>query len=404
MSSHDDMVLGEINTAEGQTSINAVANLEYTVYLSNATGGGLLVQANGAQVKADGPAPPGVSATSSNGPGMIGNATNAAGVIGRSKTKPGVWGKSKTAAGVQGESEQGYGVFGSTDAFGAGPAGVFGAGNGKAAGVRGEAPTTGVFGFVTGNQGGIGVYGKALNGKGVHGDTLTGAGVHGSSAQSGTGVSGESIKGTGVNGKSKEVSGVRGESENGAALFGYSKNGTGLHAESSNGLAAVLASGWKTALYVQTVLGGNAAEFHGNVTISGNLDVTGAKNAVVPFPDGSHRRVYCQESPEPWFEDFNEAKLAKGKAEVMIDRKFAKTVDLAKKYHVFVQAHDIRTRGLVVVKRLPDRFVIEEQDGHGNGTFSYRLVARRKDLPGARFERVKLPRRIAASRLARRRR
>jgi hypothetical protein len=109
--------------------------------------------------------------------------------------------------------------------------------------------------------------------------------------------------------------------------------------------------------------------------------------------------VYCQESPEPWFEDFSEVKLAKGKAEVKIDRAFAKTVDLTKKYHVFVQAHDVRTRGLVVVKRLSDRFVVEEQDGHGSGTFSYRLVARRKDLPGQRFARVKVPKRIAASKL-----
>ena len=45
MSTGDDMVLGESNTAQGETSINAVADLGYTVYLSNDTGGGLLVQA-----------------------------------------------------------------------------------------------------------------------------------------------------------------------------------------------------------------------------------------------------------------------------------------------------------------------------------------------------------------------
>ena len=144
--------------------------------------------------------------------------------------------------------------------------------------------------------------------------------------------------------------------------------------------------------------GGNAGEFHGNVTIAGNLDVTGVKSAVVPFRDGSHRRVYCQESPEPWFEDFNEAKLIKGRAEVRIDPDFAETANLAKTYHVFVQAHDSRTGALAVVKRLADRFVVEERDGRSSGTFSYRLVARRRDISGRRLERVKVPKPLADSR------
>ena len=126
--------------------------------------------------------------------------------------------------------------------------------------------------------------------------------------------------------------------------------------------------------------------------------MTGVKSAVVPFRDGSHRRVYCQESPEPWFEDFNEAKLIKGRAEVRIDPDFAETANLAKTYHVFVQAHDSKTGALAVVKRLADRFVVEERDGRSSGTFSYRLVARRRDISGRRLERVKVPKPLADSR------
>lgn len=47
-----------------------------------------------------------------------------------------------------------------------------------------------------------------------------------------------------------------------------------------------------------------AGAFDGTVLISGKLIATGPKCAVVPFPDGTHRQLYCLESPQSWFEDF----------------------------------------------------------------------------------------------------
>jgi RNA polymerase sigma factor (sigma-70 family) len=38
--------------------------------------------------------------------------------------------------------------------------------------------------------------------------------------------------------------------------------------------------------------------------LDSSLSLIFSKAAVVPHPDGGHRQVYCQESPEPWFEDF----------------------------------------------------------------------------------------------------
>jgi hypothetical protein len=58
----------------------------------------------------------------------------------------------------------------------------------------------------------------------------------------------------------------------------------------------------------------------------GDLGVTGAKATVVPFPDGSHRALYCMESPDLWFEDFGDAKLRRGRAIVKLDPDFAKVI------------------------------------------------------------------------------
>ena len=63
------------------------------------------------------------------------------------------------------------------------------------------------------------------------------------------------------------------------------------------------------------------------LNVNGNFTVVnGAKHVAVPFPDGSHRVLYCMESPENWFEDFGEAKLVKGKTQVKLPRDFAGTI------------------------------------------------------------------------------
>ena len=90
------------------------------------------------------------------------------------------------------------------------------------------------------------------------------------------------------------------------------------------------------------VAGAYAAAFYGPVIVGGDFTVVGgAKSAAVPHPDGSHRRLYCVESPESWFEDFGRGTLVCGEAVVPLDRDFAAVVD-ATEYHVFLTGHDGR--------------------------------------------------------------
>jgi len=111
----------------------------------------------------------------------------------------------------------------------------------------------------------------------------------------------------GVWGSSNASHGVIGTSNANAGVFGYSSNGPGIIGMTSNPASF-------------------AGAFFGNVGINGNLQVSGQKSAVVPFPDGSRRALYCMESPELWFEDFGSAKLARGRAVVKLDANFAKVI------------------------------------------------------------------------------
>jgi hypothetical protein len=118
-----------------------------------------------------------------------------------------------------------------------------------------------------------------------------------------------------------------------------------------------------------------------------DLHVTGTKAAVVVHPDGSHRALYALESPESWFEDFGRENLVGGTANVQIDLDFAALVDTAS-YHVFLTPEG-PSKGLYVATMTPHSFrVCEQEEGRGNITFSYRVVARRGDVTAERLPEV----------------
>src|SRR3984893_3161591 len=120
----------------------------------------------------------------------------------------------------------------------------------------------------------------------------------------------------------------------GFAIYGLCANGHGLvGATSAAGGAAVVGA-------TNGVAGAYAGAFYGPVAVSGAFTVFGGpKSAAVPHPDGSHRRLYCIESPESWFDDVCEGQLACGQAEVSLDPDFAAVADLTH-YHVFLTAYD----------------------------------------------------------------
>jgi hypothetical protein len=114
------------------------------------------------------------------------------------------------------------------------------------------------------------------------------------------------------------------------------------------------------------------------------------KGCAVPFPDGTHRVLYCMESPEVWFEDFGAAKLKRGRAVVKLDADFAKVIKRGD-YRVFLTPEG-DCRGLYVRRKIASFEVRELMGGKSSIAFSYRIVGRRKDVRDRkRFPKLDVP-------------
>lgn len=225
---------------------------------------------------------------------------------------------------------------------------------------------------------------------GVRGNSNSpnGVGVHGMNAAGGTAVLAEIPAASSVNAIAMYALNYStytggGPGAGGFAIYGLSARGHGLvGATAAAGAAAVVGA-------TNGVAGAYAAAFYGPVIVSGNFTVVGgAKSAAVPHPDGSHRRMYCLESPESWFEDFGRGTLACGEALVLLDPDFVAVVNAAD-YHVFLTAYDSDAY-LNVLDRSATGFRVRASEGV-EGVFSWRVVAKRKDIAGPRFEPVEIP-------------
>lgn len=267
------------------------------------------------------------------------------GVVGDAFGASGVAGTSVNGVGVLGDSDNSIGVTGRGLTFG-----VAGRGRrGDSGGVFGTGPRTGVFGVgtATGSVGVVGTGGIA----GVSGQTTL--------TTSGFGVNGQASLGIGVRGLARGINGV--------------------------GVMAVGAVGGH-GLVAMSTFPAKAGVFFGDMVVSG-----GSKSAAVPFPDGSQRLLYCMESPESWFEDFGTARLVRGRAVVRLDRGFAAVVRRGA-LHVFLTPEG-DCRGLYVRRKSAAGFEVRElQRGTSTLRFTYRVVARRRDVDAPRFARVRLPR------------
>jgi len=304
-------------------------------------------------------------------------------------------------AGVRGEIEggsSGSGVVGSfhtSSPPASGGNGVYGyaaaGGNNGVLGV-GPADGQGVTGRCDGGGASYGVYGTSDVG---YGGVFYGGGFSAVYAQStgGTGASGHGVYGyASGTGSSHITAGVFGDSNSTYGLIGRTTAAgySGLTAITSTaGVAALAATSMNTGAY--------AAYFTGKTVVQGDFYVvSGGKFAAVPHQDGTYRGMYATEAPEPWFEDFGEGTVVNGKADVKIDPEFAALIH-TDTYHVFVTAHS--DQQLHVPQRTPTGFqvamtttgVVRGTAIVGGGeTFSYRIVAKRKDIKGERLAKFDL--------------
>jgi hypothetical protein len=291
------------------------------------------------------------------------------------------WNSSANSVGVYGGThsfESGAcGVWGCVSSAPSKACGVLGTTNGAGAGVKGTNYASdgyGVHGENTSTYGGAGVYGitssSSGTGYGVSGAAPGGAsGVYGTCTGYGNGVYGNnSANGPGVRGYSEASTAVIGETSS------YANNDCGVYGKANH-------AGW--GVYSQGKFGCS-----GDAVITGNLLVYGSstKSAVVPTSQGN-RKLYAQESPEVWFEDFGEGRLKDGLAHIDLDPLFLETVTIneAHPMKVFIQLND-DCHGVYVQRQAVGFEVRELQGGTSRAGFSYRVVAKRKNFETARLE------------------
>lgn len=237
----------------------------------------------------------------------------------------------------------------------------------------------GVAGACEAASGGNGVMGtaKAANGVGVYG--FAGSVVPSTLGPAGTGVYGSGPT-YGLFGLSTNGIGTAGQTTNNVGVAGMSSAaGWGVYGSTASGVGMVGVGG-----------SGYAGYFVGSTLVDGSFTVvTGPKSAGVRHPDGTLRRMYCQESPEPWFEDFGRGTLDQGRAEVTLDPGFVGVVK-ADEYDVFLTPYG-DSKGLYVSSKGAGKFTVaEQQGGTSKLAFSYRVVARRRDDVGKRLETIDL--------------
>jgi hypothetical protein len=152
-------------------------------------------------------------------------------------------------------------------------------------------------------------------------------------------------------------------------------------------------TGYKYAVYGKSPNAGYAGYFDGDLGVTGDIHLLGARSSAVETAPGEYHHMYAQESPENWFEDFGEGRLINGKTHIELDPMFLQTVtvDEENPMKVFVQLNDPDCNGTAVIRGTTGFDVVELLNGTGSASFSYRVVAKRRGYEQRRLEQLSGP-------------
>jgi hypothetical protein len=286
---------------------------------------------------------------STGGMGVIGRARNTA-ILGKSEYNKGVYGYALDDDGVygyalgttlyryagvngQGGSDSTYGVKGMATVF----PGLYGQNSStRYAAVTGRNTMTAV------GSAGVAGFGDTVN--------VAAYGVFGLARYHG------------VYGRSKYYNGVRGEASDDNGVSGY-----------FSGTSTSYAGVW-----------GGRGSYGWGVYYSGGLSGSGTKSCVMRTSKGP-TLLYCQESPENWFEDFGSATLSDGRAHVDLEALFLETVTIDSRHgmKVFVQQTSGSPVNLVVQKGSTGFDIVGPAGS--DVSFDYRVAAKRKGFEDVRL-------------------
>lgn len=123
--------------------------------------------------------------------------------------------------------------------------------------------------------------------------------------------------------------------------------------------------------YVSARIGGTWYKING----------TGSVATIVDNPNGGRVNMFCPEAPEILFEDHGQGKLVNGEAKIILDPIFTHNIIVNEKHplRVYVQLEG-DCNGVYVINKTINGFEVKElAKGKSNVSFSYQVVANRKD-------------------------
>ena len=163
----------------------------------------------------------------------------------------------------------------------------------------------------------------------------------------------------------KDSSGNTEFSASGSGSFGtkyFAVNGSGTSVLNQYGTATVQMEGNNGSIYCNT------------------FTATGTKSRVAATDSYGERKLYCYESPTPYFGDIGEGKTDEsGKCYIFLDDVFGETIE--GQYQVFIQSYG--QGSLYVSERTPSYFVVE---GSPSTAFGWELKAPQKGYSLDRLE------------------
>jgi hypothetical protein len=362
----------------------------------------------------------GVEGTSVSGNGVLGNTKSGAGLSGVATTGTGVMGVATTGTGVSGSSSDvGISGSGNVGVEGNGGVGVEGSG---ATGIEAIAPVsetngTALLAYANGT-GGIGVSTTGASfGLQATGNTA----VQALGGASGTAVEADSTGAalyTGLTDGTNEYTVDSGGNVyatgelNSSGIFSFSAENE-VTAETTD--STDLAPAFEAQTYGGPMFNGfndatSTSVFNvdasGNETITGQITTAGICSSGCVNRGPQQKRVvsYAPRESQPTMEDFGEAQLVNGEAQVALDPSFANVIDRSASYLVFTTPEG-DNRGLYVSQRTPSGFIVREaQGGRSTIGFMYRIVAKpfgdhSVRLPMVAFRSPPIPHRLVMPRL-----
>ena len=118
---------------------------------------------------------------------------------------------------------------------------------------------------------------------------------------------------------------------------------------------------------------------------------TGESRVAQQTAAGRRIDTYAPQVSQPSIEDFGEAQLVDGMAEVALDPNFASAIDAGTRYYVMLTPEG-DCRGLYVAQRTSAGFIVRElQSGRSSIPFTYRIVAKPFGDDSARLPSSSLP-------------